>query len=168
MCRFCFFFLRRRRPPRSTLFPSPALFRSARVVPLLLLLLLARCVPLLLLLLVARCVPLLLLLLVARCVRPRRIAKVPKRDKFVFDVLDRKSTRLNSSYTSTPYAAFCLKKKNSLHIPIASPPYPPFPPRSLFFFFPPPTPLPSLSPPPLLIHPLLASPSHLLSLLLLL
>src|SRR5690242_15175838 len=29
-----------------------------------------------------------------------------------FPALDRKSTRLNSSYMSTSYAVFCLKKKN--------------------------------------------------------
>src|SRR5947199_6325179 len=30
-------------------------------------------------------------------------------------VLDRKSTRLNSSHLGISYAVFCLKKKNSLH-----------------------------------------------------
>src|SRR6266542_6530181 len=31
---------------------------------------------------------------------------------------DRKSTRLNSSNGSISYAVFCLKKKNSIHIPL--------------------------------------------------
>src|SRR2546430_7531718 len=30
-------------------------------------------------------------------------------------VVDRKSTRLNSSHSQISYAVFCLKKKNSLH-----------------------------------------------------
>src|SRR5207245_5335404 len=33
-------------------------------------------------------------------------------------VLDRKSTRLNSSHGSISYAVFCLKKKTSLPVPI--------------------------------------------------
>src|SRR5438309_2885662 len=32
------------------------------------------------------------------------------------DLLDRKSTRLNSSHSSISYAVFCLKKKKKLHI----------------------------------------------------
>src|SRR3712207_7295276 len=35
-------------------------------------------------------------------------------------VLDRKSTRLNSSHANISYAVFCLKKKNTNHLP---PPY---------------------------------------------
>src|SRR3712207_7608575 len=31
-------------------------------------------------------------------------------------LVDRKSTRLNSSHANISYAVFCLKKKNSLHI----------------------------------------------------
>src|SRR3712207_7225581 len=31
------------------------------------------------------------------------------------DLLDRKSTRLNSSHANISYAVFCLKKKNTLH-----------------------------------------------------
>src|SRR5438067_7454970 len=33
--------------------------------------------------------------------------------KSTLDVLDRKSTRLNSSHVSISYAVFCLKKKNN-------------------------------------------------------
>src|SRR5690348_18017043 len=36
----------------------------------------------------------------------------------VWTLVDRKSTRLNSSHPSTSYAVFCLKKKNQcIHIP---------------------------------------------------
>src|SRR5690606_39773042 len=35
--------------------------------------------------------------------------------KLVPDILDRKSTRLNSSHVKISYAVFCLKKKNSKH-----------------------------------------------------
>src|SRR5438067_8105521 len=35
---------------------------------------------------------------------------------FVSTVLDRKSTRLNSSHVSISYAVFCLKKKNNPNI----------------------------------------------------
>src|SRR5260221_5962354 len=35
----------------------------------------------------------------------------------VEDILDRKSTRLNSSHTVISYAVFCFQKKNSVHVP---------------------------------------------------
>src|SRR3954464_16103264 len=35
-----------------------------------------------------------------------------KLDTFVIPLVDRKSTRLNSSHTIISYAVFCLKKKN--------------------------------------------------------
>src|SRR3712207_7218658 len=90
-----------RRPPRSTLFPYTTLFRSKirylvdpRVVP-----------------------------------GTRWITGANEPGKHVFDlvagrdftwdgvveaaeVLDRKSTRLNSSHANISYAVFCLKKKN--------------------------------------------------------
>src|SRR3712207_8971604 len=91
------FFLMRRRPPRSTLFPYTTLFRSrergvredatprtagtpgsrVRVVP---------------------------------DHQPRREREVPV-DRLDRDQ-DRKSTRLNSSHANISYAVFCLKKKN--------------------------------------------------------
>src|SRR5438067_4926981 len=40
---------------------------------------------------------------------PRRLAFLPP---FPPVILDRKSTRLNSSHVSISYAVFCLKKKN--------------------------------------------------------
>src|SRR3712207_4428211 len=35
-------------------------------------------------------------------------------DPSIFTVLDRKSTRLNSSHANISYAVFCLKKKNTI------------------------------------------------------
>src|SRR5690242_21535513 len=81
-----FFFLRIRRPPRSTLFPYTTLFRSqgtgaldrerARGP--------------------------------GRLLRARRVPVGPSPGRRA----DRKSTRLNSSHMSISYAVFCLKKKN--------------------------------------------------------
>src|SRR5258708_23463889 len=72
-----------RRPPRSTLFPYTTLFRSnaAELV-----------------------VPYLPALAACLC-------KIPARDFEGGVVLDRKSTRLNSSHQIISYAVFCLKKK---------------------------------------------------------
>src|SRR5260221_3541306 len=78
-----------RRPPRSTLFPYTTLFRSpvAEIDSL-------------------------------RAGRrteeldERRWHRAPLVED-VQDVLDRKSTRLNSSHTVISYAVFCLKKKKS-------------------------------------------------------
>src|SRR2546429_6711607 len=89
-----FFFLMIRRPPRSTLFPYTTLFRStlggdpvAEVVDL-----------------VDRQAQVLLL---ADLDVPR-LAGVDGPP-----VVDRKSTRLNSSHGYISYAVFCLKKKHS-------------------------------------------------------
>src|SRR2546428_3798023 len=75
-----------RRPPRSTLFPYTTLFRSQR--------------------------PLLV------SVRSGARASMPGMMETVLNlglndatVLDRKSTRLNSSHDQISYAVFCLKKK---------------------------------------------------------
>src|SRR2546430_12432529 len=74
-----------RRPPRSTLFPYTTLFRSQNGLS----------------------EP-----------EPLETAPVPKtRRNLMFArsrSLDRKSTRLNSSHSQTPYAVFCLKKNNAL------------------------------------------------------
>src|SRR5205809_5974122 len=85
---FFFFFLIIRRPPSSTLFPYTTLFRSRQLPPL---------------------------------------ERVPLRDRADMSlyavtreagpgwasggILDRKSTRLNSSHGYISYAVFCLKKK---------------------------------------------------------
>src|SRR3712207_8660031 len=74
-----------RRPPRSTLFPYTTLFRSRFLV------------------------------------RPRHAPSSPTCTSpllYVADVLDdlvldRKSTRLNSSHANISYAVFCLKKKKT-------------------------------------------------------
>src|SRR6266513_4918528 len=79
-----FFFLMIRRPPRSTLFPSTTLFRSPP----------GRYPP-----------PL-----------PPPSRRGPPRSRSVTTqspLVDRKSTRLNSSHVSISYAVFCLKKKNN-------------------------------------------------------
>src|SRR5256885_8027457 len=87
-----FFFLMIRRPPRSTLFPYTTLFRS-----------------------------------VADRVDVRLAREAPLVDHDmrlidlhlgafeaeIFDIADRKSTRLNSSHLVISYAVFCLKKKKT-------------------------------------------------------
>src|SRR3712207_7044757 len=85
-----------RRPPRSTLFPYTTLFRSA------------------------------LALLEMRLRRPGEERSHVLRillDRLGHDglavlglgILDRKSTRLNSSHANISYAVFCLKKKKHLN-----------------------------------------------------
>src|SRR6266568_5910707 len=78
-----FFFLMIRRPPRSTLFPYTTLFPSAPGGPVL-----------------NDELALLDATAQAELVRAGQVSA------------DRKSTRLNSSHSSTSYAVFCLKKKN--------------------------------------------------------
>src|SRR2546430_10276593 len=72
-----------RRPPRSTLFPYPTLFRSHLRLP--------------------------------RHTHDQRgavgFAQIPVSGHLSRHVLDRKSTRLNSSHSQISYAVFCLKKK---------------------------------------------------------
>src|SRR3712207_8870120 len=99
------FILMVRRPPRSTLFPYTTLYRSARLN-----------------------------------LRDREWAKDAVQDAYVrawrdlrglrdparFDgwlyrLLDRKSTRLNSSHANISYAVFCLKKKHDRHAPNGRP-----------------------------------------------
>src|SRR5688572_32695284 len=87
---YLLFFLMIRRPPRSTLFPYTTLFRSRIVMK-------------------------------TDSSQIRRL-KAAKRLKVVdafrksghrpeWMILDRKSTRLNSSHSQISYAVFCLKKK---------------------------------------------------------
>src|SRR5438876_8477647 len=81
-----------RRPPRSTLFPYTTLFRSRLDA----------------LHLVGGHAGALLF-------RPELVVGVTAQradlDAAILDLLDRKSTRLNSSHPSISYAVFCLKKK---------------------------------------------------------
>src|SRR5438034_4916557 len=82
-----------RRPPRSTLFPYTTLFRSV--------------------FLRSDAEPVLLQLGQPGQLEPRSASR---RQQVVDDglrplVVDRKSTRLNSSHTVISYAVFCLKKK---------------------------------------------------------
>src|SRR2546430_8811548 len=85
-----FFFLMIRRPPRSTLFPYTTLFRSREAATG-----------------------------GGTAVGTGPMAhwlevrnKVPSWDFFLDrEMLDRKSTRLNSSHSQISYAVFCLKKK---------------------------------------------------------
>src|SRR5256885_16184385 len=76
-----FFFLMIRRPPRSTLFPYTTLFRSWPDR--------------------------------ARAVEALALVPLAGRhlEGALRDVVDRKSTRLNSSHLVISYAVFCLKKK---------------------------------------------------------
>src|SRR2546421_7916510 len=80
-----------RRPPRSTLFPYTTLFRSHYLTG---------------------AAPAVQRMAAAVGFRDRFD---PKRRQFAHPagvVLDRKSTRLNSSHDQISYAVFCLKKKN--------------------------------------------------------
>src|SRR3712207_8174951 len=85
-----------RRPPRSTLFPDTTLFRSERW-PLLSLPRFGLVV-----------FPFFLALAVLG-----RTPRVHNAIVGVSAILDRKSTRLNSSHANISYAVFCLKKKHS-------------------------------------------------------
>src|SRR5258708_38516320 len=86
-CSFFFFFLMIRRPPRSTLFPYTTLFRSRLGAQ------------------------------VGYSVRFEQKVSDKTLIKFMTDglllreLIDRKSTRLNSSHQIISYAVFCLKKK---------------------------------------------------------
>src|SRR2546428_10228341 len=99
-----------RRPPRSTLFPYPTLFRSRLDAEL------ARpSVDLAVHLRQGRLQALHQLLSCQdrRCVAPAGIVQPehPTRDR---SDIDRKSTRLNSSHDQISYAVFCLKKKKTM------------------------------------------------------
>src|SRR3712207_7340295 len=94
----CFlFFLMIRRPPRSTLFPYTTLFRSVEE---------------------QRGVPDQRVDRRAQLVRHRR-QELGLEPVGPLQLLDRKSTRLNSSHANISYAVFCLKKKT--HNTVISP-----------------------------------------------
>src|SRR5258708_31790973 len=77
-----------RRPPRSTLFPYTTLFRSTDPVELM---------------------PLRSPSVVSVMIGSTRLR--PPSLEAMFQSVDRKSTRLNSSHQIISYAVFCLKKK---------------------------------------------------------
>src|SRR5690348_18196612 len=88
-----FFFLMRRRPPRSTLFPYTTLFRSAAAGH------------------AGR----------SAGARPGADPDHDRHDGREGGSRDRKSTRLNSSHPSISYAVFCLKKKNKQSTYVSTP-----------------------------------------------
>src|SRR2546422_2114583 len=88
-----------RRPPRSTLFPYTTLFRSQHPLNSRMAQWLKREFQ------------------VAEHVRGRAPGKIRCRDP---RLLDRKSTRLNSSHGYISYAVFCLKKKKTNHQRVVS------------------------------------------------
>src|SRR3712207_8664492 len=92
----CVFFLRIRRPPRSTLFPYTTLFRSCNPSPL----------------------PLRDLGHSSRegLSAPSLAAIHPPCTSYL-SARDRKSTRLNSSHANISYAVFCLKKTHHPTLP---------------------------------------------------
>src|SRR5258708_8106840 len=77
-----------RRPPRSTLFPYTTLFRSTVV-------------------------PLIFAVLVTGIAGVADAAATGRLAVRTLILIDRKSTRLNSSHQIISYAVFCLKKKNT-------------------------------------------------------
>src|SRR2546429_5632219 len=90
------FFLMIRRPPRSTLFPYTTLFRSLIKIGII-------------------AVVAVVVVLICNTNRATLVVLegVPWVIPVVLGVLDRKSTRLNSSHGYISYAVFCLKKKKS-------------------------------------------------------
>src|SRR5438034_8147978 len=93
-----------RRPPRSTLFPYTTLFRSVLLADYEQLFTYTVFAAWIFYALTA------LAVIILRRTRPElpRPYRVPG-----YPVVDRKSTRLNSSHTVISYAVFCLKKKNN-------------------------------------------------------
>src|SRR3712207_7561218 len=95
-----------RRPPRSTLFPYTTLFRSPGVGVAV----------------VAEAVELLPAVPAVPAgdegvdddpvADPSLPHALPHLDDLAHELVDRKSTRLNSSHANISYAVFCLKKKN--------------------------------------------------------
>src|SRR5256885_7195398 len=94
---FFFFFLMIRRPPRSTLFPYTTLFRSSRPTAVVL---------------QAAIHPKRFLIIERHFIKLTEgncVVEIPGATAIV----DRKSTRLNSSHLVISYAVFCLKKKTT-------------------------------------------------------
>src|SRR2546422_4145962 len=94
-----------RRPPRSTLFPYTTLFRSVTLVEHL-----------------QQDVEHVGVRLLDLIEQHHRVRLAPHRLGERARVLDRKSTRLNSSHGYISYAVFCLKKKKENDVPRPTPP----------------------------------------------
>src|SRR3712207_8280998 len=90
-----FFFLMIRRPPRSTLFPYTTLFRSDSHLFIRKQVANDRTIT-----------------SVTVLTMEDKVTEIARMIKTVTDVIDRKSTRLNSSHANISYAVFCLKKKH--------------------------------------------------------
>src|SRR3712207_7898484 len=95
-----------RRPPRSTLFPYTTLFRSLSGFLLWRVILVSG-------LFVAGAFGIFSWAL-ARGLPLKEARTLVVNTIVVMEVLDRKSTRLNSSHANISYAVFCLKKKKTL------------------------------------------------------
>src|SRR3712207_7012964 len=81
-----------RRPPRSTLFPYTTLFRSVSLQT-------------------QTPEPIVDVHAAQRMLSGQHPPRCPLVHRRPFSLLDRKSTRLNSSHANISYAVFCLKKK---------------------------------------------------------
>src|SRR2546429_7110365 len=90
-----------RRPPRSTLFPYTTLFRSLKWDSVHISGIDANLNP-----------P---IVGIKDIVVNRAYANLAIETNRAINILDRKSTRLNSSHGYISYAVFCLKKKNNIH-----------------------------------------------------
>src|SRR3712207_8645737 len=95
-----------RRPPRSTLFPYTTLFRSQHGLPISAFLLLTMAYS---------------VLFTWIYLHTRGSVLIATLFHGAINLsqglLDRKSTRLNSSHANISYAVFCLKKKNDIDVP---------------------------------------------------
>src|SRR3712207_7345222 len=99
-----------RRPPRSTLFPYTTLFRSD--VQFIIIVTLIVVLLILIVLLRSLVAPIYLVgSVILSYLSALGIGVV-----FFQFILDRKSTRLNSSHANISYAVFCLKKKKKYHL----------------------------------------------------
>src|SRR5438477_9822084 len=96
-----------RRPPRSTLFPYTTLFRSKHKAFETKIKLACQLVADA----IKRDLPFSLVLFDSWYLAPELVAVIEHHKKGWMSILDRKSTRLNSSHMSISYAVFCLKKK---------------------------------------------------------
>src|SRR3712207_8947362 len=100
-----------RRPPRSTLFPYTTLFRSVGESPREITDKERR--------LLANLADIVIDELELR-LAARQMARADEALRRLYQQLDRKSTRLNSSHANISYAVFCLKKKIQQHETIKS------------------------------------------------